>query len=295
LFFLVFRCATTNENPGEECGLHFASSVRLDALGHYERRKEAAMRNPSVRLLPIGTLSVTLIVVAGCGQPNNGGSTEVGTSTDPLLGETCPGAGAAVGDQQRTTAFVDYVVGSPTSPFDAYPCNGSLLAPLGGLTAPALADLLQGLFASGVCTTSDPTQTTVCSLPAAERVLTCTGLSPVDGLAVKLTASTIDLCWGAGAGAFFQVSQRGFLGDVLSVHMDPEPVTTTQTLSGSNGATADAVYQNSGTPTSVIKWYTNFIYAPNLAAGTPCSQSDLPVDATAYKSILASGNYRRCG
>jgi hypothetical protein len=75
----------------------------------------------------------------------------------------------------------------------------------------------------------------------------------------------------------------------------PEPVVTTQTLTGSNGATADAVYQNSGTPTSVIKWYTNYIYAPWLAAGTPCSPTALAVDQVATKVIIASGNYRRCG
>jgi hypothetical protein len=75
----------------------------------------------------------------------------------------------------------------------------------------------------------------------------------------------------------------------------PEPVVTTQPLSGTNGATGDAVYLNSGTPTSVLKWYTNYIYAPGLAAGTPCSQTALPVDAVATKVIIASGNYRRCG
>jgi hypothetical protein len=75
----------------------------------------------------------------------------------------------------------------------------------------------------------------------------------------------------------------------------PEPVVTTQPLSGYNGATGDAVYLNSGTPTTVLKWYTNYIYAPSLAAGTPCSQTALPVDAVATKVIIAAGNYRRCG
>jgi hypothetical protein len=74
----------------------------------------------------------------------------------------------------------------------------------------------------------------------------------------------------------------------------PEPVVTTMSLSGTNGATADAVYQNSGTPTRVIKWYNQYVYAPWLAAGTPCSLSALPVDAVAYYVIVAYGPYREC-
>lgn len=253
------------------------------------------MSNASARPPLITTLAASLIVVAGCEQAESDESAQVGTSTDPLLGETCPSAGAAaIGDQQRVTAFVDYVVGSPTSPFDAYPCNGPLTAPVGGLTAPALADLLQGAFALGLCTTSAPTTTTVCGLPAAERVLSCTGLSAVDGLAVTLTASTIDLCWGAGAGAFFQVSEGGLLGNVLSVEMDPEPVVTTQPLMGANGATATAIYENSSTPTSVLKWYSTYVSAPDLVAGTPCSLSALPAGGTATMALVAAGNFRAC-
>jgi hypothetical protein len=74
----------------------------------------------------------------------------------------------------------------------------------------------------------------------------------------------------------------------------PEPVVTTQSLSGTNGALADAVYLNSGTPTRVIKWYPMFVYAPSLAAGTPCSVSALPADATARYVIVAYGNYKEC-
>jgi hypothetical protein len=75
----------------------------------------------------------------------------------------------------------------------------------------------------------------------------------------------------------------------------PEPVVTTQPLSGSNGSSADAVYENSMTPTTVFKWYNEYVYAPSLAAGTPCSITALPVDAVATKVIIAAGNYRRCG
>jgi hypothetical protein len=75
----------------------------------------------------------------------------------------------------------------------------------------------------------------------------------------------------------------------------PEPVVTTQPLSGSNGSSADAVYENSAMPTTVFKWYNEYVYAPDLAAGTPCSITALPVDAVVWKVVLAAGNYRRCG
>lgn len=254
------------------------------------------MRNSSTRCSPTTAtaLGAALIAAAGCGPAENDESTQVGTARAPLLEEPCPGASAAVGDQQRVTAFVAYVIGSPTSPFDAYPCNGPLSAPVGGLTAPALADLLQTLFAQGLCTTHDPTQTTVCGLPAVERVLSCTGISAVDGLAVNLTASSIDLCWGSGAGAFFQVSESGLLGNILSVQMDPEPVLTTQILTGSNGATASAIYQNSSDPTSVLKWYSTYVSAPEVSPGTPCSTTDLASGATATMAIVPAGNFRAC-
>jgi hypothetical protein len=74
----------------------------------------------------------------------------------------------------------------------------------------------------------------------------------------------------------------------------PEPVVTTQPLSGTNGATADAVYLNSGTPTTVLKWVNTGVYAPWLAPGTPCTITALPVDGTAYYVILASGPIRKC-
>lgn len=74
----------------------------------------------------------------------------------------------------------------------------------------------------------------------------------------------------------------------------PEPVVTTQPLTGTNGATGDAVYENSGTPTRVLKWSNTAMYAPNLAVGTPCSLTALAVDQTAYYVILASGPFRKC-
>jgi hypothetical protein len=74
----------------------------------------------------------------------------------------------------------------------------------------------------------------------------------------------------------------------------PSPVVTTQPLTGYNGASAAAVYENSGTPTRVLRWSNTAMYAPNLAVGTPCSLTALAVDQTAYYVILASGPFRKC-
>jgi hypothetical protein len=74
----------------------------------------------------------------------------------------------------------------------------------------------------------------------------------------------------------------------------PSPVVTTQPLSGYNGASAAAVYENSGTPTRVLRWSNTAMYAPWLAVGTPCSLTALAVDQPAYYVILASGPFRKC-
>jgi hypothetical protein len=257
------------------------------------------MRKASGRVFVIAPLGAA--IVAGC----SGEYTDGSTGSDPteavdeqsqalILG--CPSTNE-VGTQKRVTAYVNYVLGSPTSPFTAHPCNNLLGLDLLGtqllstqVEAKLVADTLRNAVASGACTVGDPIAATVCGLPSAERVVSCLGLSGPELLVVAGAGAVLDLCWGVGASGFFHSSQDG-----LYTYIDPEPVSTTQPLSGSNGATAAAVYQNSQNPTKVIKWYTTGIYAPNLAAGTPCSTSDLPVGATATKVIIGSGNYKRCG
>jgi hypothetical protein len=89
-------------------------------------------------------------------------------------------------------------------------------------------------------------------------------------------------------------SAAGVMAFDAGTVLAPEPVVTTQLLSGTNGVTAQAVYANSGTPTTVLKWVNTGVYAPNLAAGTPCTITPLAVDQTAYYVILASGPLRKC-
>jgi hypothetical protein len=83
----------------------------------------------------------------------------------------------------------------------------------------------------------------------------------------------------------------------------PEPVVTTQTLT--NGATTEVISVNTPPPPGYwvwpdgiarpyIRWYPEFVCAPWLAAGTPCSVVVLPVDQVATNVIIAYGNYKRC-
>lgn len=74
----------------------------------------------------------------------------------------------------------------------------------------------------------------------------------------------------------------------------PEPAILTAPLSGSNGASAVAYYVNTNVETSVKKWSESYLYAPNLAPGTPCSPYSLAAGAEATRVIVAMGNYRRC-
>jgi len=246
--------------------------------------KENAMRTTSTYLFIIAQLSVSLLLAAGCSDASIAPSTEkVDEKSDELL--VCPIFGKAE-YQKRVTAYVDYVLGSPASPFAAYPCQ----LPLTTTTAQLAATTLRTAIALGTCTVGGPIESTVCGLPAAERLVSCLGVSGPELAVIAGTGETLDLCWGVGASGFFHSSQDG-----LYTYIDPEPVVTTQSLTGSNGATAAALYQNSGTSTRVTKWYSTGIFAPNLDPGAPCSTSDLPEGATAIKVILASGPYKRCG
>jgi hypothetical protein len=75
----------------------------------------------------------------------------------------------------------------------------------------------------------------------------------------------------------------------------PEPAQLTQSLSGIMGSTAAAMYVNTRSTTTVVKWpsaYSSSAYPP--PAGQPCSTGDLAAGASTGKLIQASGNYRRC-
>ena len=100
-----------------------------------------------------------------------------------------------------------------------------------------------------------------------------------------LAAVTIAALAGSAGGTFLAGA-----GTALA----PEPAMLTADLSGSNGATAAALYSNTNVGTSVVKWPKSYTYGPWLAAGTPCNDVDLPPGAVVTSVIVATGNYRKC-
>jgi hypothetical protein len=74
----------------------------------------------------------------------------------------------------------------------------------------------------------------------------------------------------------------------------PEPAQLTAGLAGGSGASAAAVFVNTKVETKVVKWPSTWTANTTLAAGTPCSPTDLAVGQEVTRFIQASGNYRKC-
>jgi hypothetical protein len=74
----------------------------------------------------------------------------------------------------------------------------------------------------------------------------------------------------------------------------PEPARLTASLSNSYGAAASAVYANSTTQTSVVRWPGSWAVNTTLKAGTPCSTFALRPGQMTTQVIHAQGNYRKC-
>lgn len=77
----------------------------------------------------------------------------------------------------------------------------------------------------------------------------------------------------------------------------PGPADLTANLSGYTGATAAAVYADSGAPTTVKLWPGVWTSSGGtLAAGTPCSPGSLLAGERATKTIQvnSSGSQARC-
>jgi hypothetical protein len=75
----------------------------------------------------------------------------------------------------------------------------------------------------------------------------------------------------------------------------PEPARLSQNLSGSTGATAAAVYVNTGEPTTVFSRPSTWTAAgPWVEAGRPCATGSLPEGWETTSVIERTGNYVRC-
>jgi hypothetical protein len=81
-----------------------------------------------------------------------------------------------------------------------------------------------------------------------------------------------------------------------STALAPGPADLKAPLTGSTGATADAVFVNTGTPTRVLLWSSTFVPGGTYPAGTPCSTYGLSAGERTTKVIVvnASGTQRKC-
>jgi hypothetical protein len=165
-----------------------------------------------------------------------------------------------------------------------------------------LIDALMGLkqnLDEGYATLGEPSMTTILGLKAVKRPLRLSSsyrasinsppLQLPAGLYIQRLQNYFVACWGDGVKPFVYLGSDGATG-----YFDPEPAKLTQSLSGSTGATAAAVYANSNTSTNVIKW-SSTAAAGSAAGGTACSPGDLSVSSETLKVIQVLPNgYRKC-
>ena len=193
----------------------------------------------------------------------------------------CPtNASAAAGYQQQATKVVGYLLGGE-NPLRGAGCNYSACAKLAAA------------FSENKCVLSSAVPGNVCGLQAGLIPVECNDMASVGLADATACGAELDACFGPGVSGFFVAISHKTNDHVFE--LDPEPARLTQSLSGSNGATAAAVYVNSGQNTTVVRWpgsYTSGSVLP--PAGMPCSTLDLPPGSDTTKVIVAYGNYRKC-
>jgi hypothetical protein len=219
-----------------------------------------------------------------------------GTCPDPALGSTMPNEWY----QGKATSVMQYLVGGNvpwtkeeldkipecTMAYDATTKLRAMLEnPKGGAT-------LQAAYSDLVCT-----------LPAALYKIDFSQEVSVDFYdQMQKTGSWLDACWGVGVSGFYYAEPSPTPGQEKlryppprRVYIDPEPARLVKDLVGSTGATAAAVYTNTGTEAPVVKWPSSYI---NVASpplpGTPCSVTDLASGNETLKILQGSGTWRRC-
>lgn len=115
----------------------------------------------------------------------------------------------------------------------------------------------------------------------------------------------LDGCWGYGVSGFFHGEETTSCdakdADQKTcgkryLDFDPGPADLTANLAGYTGATASAVYTNTGVPTTVVVWPSYFYSGGSWPAGTPCSNGGMTAGQTTTKAIVlnSSGTQRKC-
>jgi hypothetical protein len=256
----------------------------------------------------LATLTASVAALVGCGDvsdpTNNEGDvnvtldeTGVETNAYSTTYNGCPVAGSAAstqiggaaGAQQAATKATAYLLGGAAPSLPSNPgCNTAL----GRLRTirDSISNGKYGVFASNSATVCGQ-QAGLLTLRQVNSVGNPVSVSTDAARTFSDAAEALEACYGNGSGVsgFFHPDSNG-------LEIDPEPANLTQPLTGSNGASAAAVYVNSGGPTSVVKWSPTFVQTANPpAAGTPCSTGNLDTNGQTLKLIQAgSGNFRKC-
>jgi hypothetical protein len=233
-----------------------------------------------------GTLTLLTTFSSGCAAPNDDETSEPEEVAEVEAAATVCTSQAKTHQQNATKAF-KYVLGGSTNP-----ATGSL-----GL---ALTNF-RTKISQGKMQVYSPVATTICGQLAGKARVAAIGLTLAEANQLKGLGDLANSTWGTGASSFLYVDGATVRQDptdptkyIFTAWFDPEPAKLTQSLSGSTGATAAAVYANSGVSTSVIKWVSTAA-AGSAAAGTPCTTGDASVDIQTTKVIqVLSNGYRRC-
>lgn len=254
------------------------------------------------------TASIFATLVVGCAASEPGDDdarVSVDTSvapqwSPPLTGGVCPDP--ALGSTEKTewyqakaTSVMQYLVGGkdPFTPDEVMynpACKEAQInaTNLRNMISPssskiAATAVLQAAYSDKVC-----------GLPAALYALDISSqISPSAWDAQKKTGQLLDKCWGVGVSGFYYADPTQ--DKTRRIYIDPEPARLTTDLYGSTGATAAAVYTNTGAATNVIKWPSSYTWSSSPPpAGTPCSNGDVPWGTETLKLIQGSGSYRRC-
>jgi hypothetical protein len=240
----------------------------------------------------VGMAACTLVALTGCAadgedlavDPTDDSAKEAYATAGSL---TCPSASQAKAAQAAATALVKYIVGG-ANPFTKKPGQPGYGECFGVKTN---VDNIRNFANSGMCTLQAPADgSTVCGLEASKYQLKCGGSAAWDYMNAAI--GYMDACFVPGTAYFFFPGSQ----DNTTMYMDPEPARLTQSLAGSTGATAAAVYVNTAASTTAVKGpstYTSGGTNPP-AAGSPCSTGDLPVNTETTHMIQASGSYRKC-
>lgn len=214
-----------------------------------------------------------------------------GVCPDKALGSTEPPEWY----QARATSVIQYVVGGK-DPFDPAEVSSNPACKDAWVNATKLRDMI-----SPPSSKTAPTATLqaafadkVCGLPAALYRIDISSQVPASVWdEQRKTGDLLDKCWGVGVSGFYYADPTQ--DKYRRIYIDPEPARLTADLSGSTGATAAAVYTNTGTGTTVRKWPGTYIStASPPTPGQPCSTSDLANGSETLKILQGSGTWRRC-